>query len=474
MTQPALPWKLLEATTESITDSAPRERPTIHLGRRAFLWLLCGLSPLIILPHAEHLSASLLSLCINAVIVVLFAVDLARARRAEVHVSRHLPSDFRLGRAERVFLRLENRSPRALRIRLLDLPPDTIASRREILEALLPAHQSLEHTVHVVPQTRGRAVWEPAALRLETRWGLAAIQRSVCCATTIRVVPAFHKARISRAQKRDDVGVISQRTRSAQGTEVESLREYVQLDSLRSIDWKATSRRLRPMTRQYQAEQNQTLFLVLDASRTMAAPIHAANHSQDSAAPRPPTHFDMAVQSALELSAAALDAGDRVGLLVYGDARLNLTMPQSGRKQLARLVEQLTYLHAQPTQLAVRRMLIDLTGQLKRRALVVFFTDLENEAHAAQLCAHASMLTKRHLTVCVSLQDAATSHLARATPHTDAEVFQKAAAIDLLNDRERIARRLELRGIRVLQADAERLAPRLLKHYLHVKHRTLL
>jgi uncharacterized protein (DUF58 family) len=186
------------------------------------------------------------------------------------------------------------------------------------------------------------------------------------------------------------------------------------------------------------------------------------------------TRFDVAVESALALADGALRAGDRVGAIVYGEGRKRLIAPGRGHAHYLRLLDALGSEHAEPVHLDVRGLLAELERHAKRRALIVVLTDLENETHGAALLEHASMITRRHLGVCVSLQDAYTAQQVAHAPESDAEVYHQAAAIDLLEEREELRTRLEKRGIVVIEADARGLARALLDHYLSVKLRARL
>lgn len=456
----------LAAQADADVLALPERRRT-RLGGRAFAWLAAGLLPAL---FAAPQDAFVGTLAIDLLLVCLFLFDALRLRTAVVRVERRLASRLRVGVPAPRELHVRNESPWVLRLKLRDALPESVRGAESDHHSLtLKVGEAHTLSENLMPLARGAAHLARVAVRAETRLGLAAVHLDAGEPQALRILPALGlEARAQRA-RRDELGGMAQRLKRApQGSELESLREYVSQDPLRAIDWKATARRHRPVTRLYQPERSQTLWLVIDASRTMAQPVGERTTPRD-ATPLTKSRFDVAVESALALADAALHAGDQVGLVVYADACLKLVPPARGRRHAIRLVDALSEVQARPVHLAVRSLLTEMERHARKRSLIVLFTDLENEVHGTAICEHARMLTRRHLAVCVSLQDIVVGRRAQLTPDTAAQVFHKAAAIDLLSDRERLERSLEKRGITVLEADVRGLAPKLLDHYLKVK-----
>lgn len=439
-----------------------RERDRVWLGTRAFLWLSLGIWAALLAPPG--LAFWCVLIC-NALLFALFLDDAARLGRARLHVTRELPSHLRMGSLGQMKLAVHNESAITLRVTLEEDPPDSVRLYPYTARLRLPPGARAEFALEVLPLARGTARFGPVTARLESRLGMAARIRRCTRPDTLRVLPDEPTDRDLDKVRRNELGSLAQRLRRApQGGELESLRDYVEADPLRSVDWKATARRHRPVTRLYRPERSQTLWIVLDASRTMATAIGTAGRGDIEK-----TRFDVAVETALSLADAALRAGDQVGALVYGDGRKRLVPPARGRSQFRRLLDALTDAQPAAVPLHVRGLLAELELRARKRALVVILTDLENETHAQALCAHAHVLTRRHLTMCVSLLDAHTRARAHSPPGSDFDVYQRAAAIDLLHEREELRMRLEKRGVMVLEADVRGLARRLLDHYLQVK-----
>lgn len=448
--------------TLEVTKSAVHRR--LALGSRAYLWLLPGLALALVSPAGLRIA---IVIAYDSFLVLLFGLEALRLMQHEVLAARQLDTRLRALVTSTYRIHLQNPSASRLRLRVRDsAPPEIESEPAEHALVLEPHAQSVvEHTLY--PLRRGRMAFEDLHVRLESRFGLAAVTLRVPAHQEVRVVPDATLERSSAAAgPRRELGEVALRIqRASQGSELESLREYVASDPLRAIDWKATAKRMHPVTRLYQPERSQTLWLVLDTSRTMAAAIGEARASVRGHK----TRCDVAIEALLVLADGALRAGDQVGVLVHGDGLRLLVPPARGRSQFRRLADALVDVHAASVPLDVRGLVAELERRARKRALVVLFTDLGNETHGEALYEHARMLTRRHLALFVSLDDSITRTNAELAPRSDEDVFHRAAAIDLLRERTELTHRLQKRGVLVLEADERGLARLTLERYLEVK-----
>jgi uncharacterized protein (DUF58 family) len=224
---------------------------------------------------------------------------------------------------------------------------------------------------------------------------------------------------------------------------------------MRSIDWKASAKRGRPITRTQQPERSQTLWIVLDASRAMMAPsTSVADTDGDTTCARPPgTRFECALEASLMLACAALVQGDQVGLLVFGRALRLSVPPKRGRAQLFALIEALLNVHPEPCELDAAGLLQAFAEKAPKRSLFVFFSDLDNGTDLEQLAEHAPLLTRRHLAMCVSLTGQGLERLLARAIDSERDVYRKLAAIHLKDERERVRRKLESAGLCVIESE---------------------
>lgn len=435
------------------------------LGSRVFLWALPGLVLSVLLPPSLRVPGVL---ALNALAILTFWIDARRLLRSPLEISREPPprlwvdGDFGIG------IGLTNRSLITLKASVRDEIPAGTSTSTPILEARLAPDLPVTLSYPLSAQVRGKTHFGDLHARIESTLGLAAVDLTVAARCDVRIMPAsFAQRAKQRASLQDDLGQVRARLLRApqSGGELESLREYVAGDALRAIDWNATARRGHPITRVFQPERSQTLWLVLDASRTMATLLREDDGKGRGARSR----FDLALEVALDLAHRALGVGDQVGAIVYAERRLIRINPGRGRAHERVLLDALSVAMPDFVQLDVRGLVAELERSAKKRSLIVLFTDLENESHGQLLSDHAPRLQRKHLTMLVSLDDAVTQTLANAPPDNEETAYLQAAAVDQLKERDSLRARLVTRGLTVLEASETRLFPAALDKYLALK-----
>ena len=436
-----------------------------RLGRSVFLWAAPGLVLALVVPNSLRLTVLLLY---NAVLAVVVWLDARRLLAAEFSVQRDAPPRLFVDAEAEIALRIESTATRTLHLTIRDDVPEGLVATPAWLTARLEPQTALSLGYRVLARVRGKKRFGNLHLRAESRLKLAAVDLTIEAASEVRALPASFAARGREARGlRDDLGEVRARLKRApqSGGELESLREYVAGDALRAIDWKATAKRQHPITRVFQPERSQILWLVLDASRTMGTTLR----EEDVHGLGARTRFDLALEAALELAHRALFVGDQVGVLVYAERRVSILPPRRGRAHERVLIDVLSELHADTVQLDVRGLVAELERKATKRSLIVLFTDLDNESHGQLLADHAPLLQRKHLTLLVSLDDSATQSLAQAQPENEDEAYLQAAAADHLHDRAGLSARLTKRGFMVLEASEGRLSTAALDRYLELK-----
>ena len=316
----------------------------------------------------------------------------------------------------------------------------------------------LRLTTPLRPTRRGELRAVGVTVRVRGPLGLAARQATWQVPGSLRSLPPFESRRHlpSRlARLRDLDGRAAVRVRG-QGTEFDSLREYVRGDDVRSIDWRASARNRNVVVRTWQPERDRRVVVVLDTSRVSAGRVDGV--------PR----LDSAMEAALLLAALAARAGDRVDF-VAGDRRVRARRRFTGAGEAVRGLEDamadLEPVIAEADWTALAGAVQSLGRQ---RALVVLLTPLEASAVEEGLLPVLPALTRHHRVVVASVQDPALQEMARRRQDLD-EVYAAAAAEQELARRARTADLLGALGVDVVDAPADRLAPALADHYLALK-----
>ncbi len=437
----------------------------VRLGSRLFFWAMPGLLIALALPSSLRASALLI---FNALLGTATWLDARRLLASSIEVTREAPERLYVDNEVEVQLFVKSAASHALDLKIRDEAPDASIIRPDIMTARLRPAQPLRVTYRLLARARGKKRFGNVHVRLQSKLRLAAVDLTILSAYEVRVLPAAFATR-GHAERslRDDRGEVRARLLRAgqSGGELESLREYVAGDALRAVDWKATAKRRHPITRVFQPERSQTLWLVLDASRTMGT----ALREQDEGGRGARTRFDLALEAALDLAHRALSVGDQVGVLVYAERRIALLPPRRGRTHQRVLIDALTELHPDTVQLDVRGLIAELERKATKRSLIVLFTDLDNESHGQLLADHATLLRRKHITLLVSLDDSITQALANARPEREDEAYLQAAATDQLHERASLSARLKKRGFMVLEASEGRLASAAIGRYLELK-----
>jgi len=320
-------------------------------------------------------------------------------------------------------------------------------------------------TYSVSPRRRGDHSFGDVWIRVGTRIGL--VQRILRYPVTgwVRVMPAAvapGKLPIASYRARErGTGMRAQRWTGA-GRQFESLRDYAPDDDFRSVDWKATARRGKLTTREYQMERSQVILLALDLGRTMVGSAAGA------------VKTDHAINAALSLAQVSAACDDHVGLLTFDAAVRQWLPPRKGRAQLRRLVGALYAADAAKVEADYRGAADHVLRQCRSRSLVVVFTDVWEAGASARLSEELRRIARRHLVLCVGLSDGEVMRQARADPSDRDAVYRQAVALQMLHDRGEAIRHLQARGITVVDSTAERISADLVSRYLEVKRRALL
>ncbi len=397
-------------------------------------------------------------------VALLVALDVLLAPSPRVlRVERAAGATVRLGQASESRLHVHNGSRRTVRGVLRDAwQPTAGASGNRHRLSLAPGDRAVLRTA-LLPRRRGDLRAVGVTVRSRGPLGLASRQRSWEVAGRVRSLPPFESrkhlpSRLARLRELDGRAAVRVR---GQGTEFDSLREYVRGDDVRSIDWRASARSRNVVVRTWQPERDRRVVLVLDTSRTSAGRVGDV--------PR----LDSAMDAALLLAALAARAGDRVDF-VAGDRRVRSRLRSAGARDVAaNLQEAMADLDPVIAEADWDQLAGAVTALGRQRALVVLLTPLEPAAVEEGLLPVLPVLTRHHRVVLASVRDPDLAELAGRHDTIDA-VYDAAAAAQSLGRRRRTAGLLRALGVDVVDADADQLPPALADHYLALKARGLL
>ena len=379
-----------------------------------------------------------------------------------VKVERTVDSRLSVGAASGVSLRITNLSPRDLEIRVRDGAPLALNPDRHRIEISIDVNSAVELEYSVRPNRRVTYLFDDTWVELRGRVGLARRQHRVPCVTPISVVPDIRALRAwdlaARRAMTRETGFRAMR-RIGEGSEVERLREYLPGDDNRRIDWKATSRRQRPITREMETERRRHVVFMVDCGRWMTQPVDRL------------LKVDHALNAALLAAHVADRAGDLTGVLTFSDRVLSWIPPSAGRAHQARLLEELHTTPAEPIEPSFPTAFRLLATRQTRRSLIVLFSDFGDPSTSEELRKTLPVLSRRHLVLCIHLLDPGIEDLATARPETLHDVNCRAIAHKLRHQRRRTLDGLRAHGAHVLEARAGELTAGVVNRYLDLKGR---
>jgi uncharacterized protein (DUF58 family) len=440
------------------------KRLSFGFGRRFFLLTLLGI--LWTIPAFWDIRFLLVMAAWDACAIIAWAVDLARLPQPErLVVERSWSGAVSLSNNAEVTLEVRNQSRSYVACHLIDDVPRSMISTPPTLEINARANDSSSATYTVRPLERGDVTLGAVYLRYQSgshfaeRWARAELKQ------TVRVFPDLEDAKrqniyLSRARQIElERRLIRQR---GVGREFESLREYHQGDEFRNICWTATARRGKHVTKLFQVERSQAVWIVMDAGRLLRARVGELSK------------LDLSVNAALSLAQIALYSGDRTGLLVYGRNIQQRVGLGRGLSHMRAIMESLASVHEEVAEADHLRAASVLMQLQKQRALIIWITDLADTSMTPEVIESASRILSKHLLLFTVIAQTDLNDLAARTPENVDDMYEIAAAQEMVHRRETLIGKVRNKGAMALEIAPSKLTATLVNQYLEVKERNLI
>lgn len=363
-----------------------------------------------------------------------------------------------LGTWSRVELTLHNHYRYPLSLQIYDHHPEQVIQHELPIKTNIPARNWVKLQYQIKPVARGPARFEKLQIRFDSALGFW--QKNVLqpLYSEIRTYPNFSSVMkytlLATDQRLNQMGILRKRRRG-EGLDFHQLREYRDGDSLRQIDWNATARTRKLISRDYQEERDQQVIFMLDCGRRMLA--------QDGEL----SHFDHTLNAVLLLSHVALRQGDAVGLMTFSghDRWLPPKKSIASVNAILNVIYDLqpSLLSPDYTQAAMRLM-----NKQKRRALIVLLTNLRDEDES-ELIPALHLMRKRHLVLVASLQESSINAMLNAEVRGFNSALEYAAAQQYLNYRREAHQKVERQGVLAFDVEPSRLPIHVVNRYLEIK-----
>ncbi|QOR69732.1 DUF58 domain-containing protein [Ruania alkalisoli] len=420
---------------------------------RTVLLVLLGAVPVLLVPQVTTVAVW------AAAVVVLVALDtLLAAATGALEVERRTAGAVRRGEQVESVLTVTNLGRRTLRGLVRDAWQPTAGATGNRHRLRIRPEEAQRVRTPLRPTRRGDVRADRVTVRSYGPLGLAARQSSREVPGIVRVLPEFASrrhlpSRLARLREMDGRTAVNVR---GQGTEFDSLREYVVGDDVRAIDWRATARRSEVVVRTWRPERDRRVLIVLDSSRLSAARLGDA--------PR----LDASIEAALLLTALAIKAGDRVDLLAVDSSVQARVRGTHGPAVMAAMADALSQVTPSLVEPDWARITQEVRDTLSQRALVVLLTGVEAGATETGMLPAVATIARDHQVIVGSATDPAAEEL-RSARETSADVFDAAAAERTDLEREALATRMQRGGSEVVERVPEALPPAIADTYLALK-----
>ena len=338
------------------------------------------------------------------------------------------------------------------------------ASPEEMVRTQLRPGQDAQARFPLAPKRRGRISIDAIWVRWHGPLALVEFVRRVEISRSIDVVPNVRGVRSSTLDffSREALFGNKVQQEKGEGSEFDALRDYVLgLDS-RFIDWKHSARHRKLLCKEFRIERNHPIVLAFDTGHLMIEPVDGL--------PR----LDHAINAGLLLAWISLQGGDLVGLFGFDEVLRHYQQPRRGVSNFSHLLRATAGLDYHHTETNFTLGLAELNARLKRRALVVLFTEFIDTVTAELLVESMARIARQHVVVFVTLRDAVLHGFADAAPDRFEDVARAVVAYDFLRERDKVFERLTRLGVHCLDVPSRGLPIGLINRYLLIKQRGLI
>lgn len=401
----------------------------------------------------------------NVVLAVLFAVTLLDillvfSSKEPLEITREVNERLNLGDDNSVRLEVTNKTPQPISYRLVEGYPVEMQDRSSEYSGILLPGSSREYNYNFKPGTRGEFEFGNVFVMIRSMFFMASRSMTIPLKQTIHVYPSVVQMKrfelmVFQQQKTSDG--IKKIRRLGNNSEFEQIKTYVQGDELKTINWKATSRRYELMVNQYQEEKSQSIYCIIDKSRNMQMEFDDLSL------------LDYSINSSLVFSNIALRKGDKAGLITYSDKIGTMLAADRSAGQMRRIQESLYNQRTHFKEASFELLYQSIRKSVKSRSLLVLFTNFETEFSMRRALPMLRQLNKKHVLVIVFFENSELQELAYRPSRSINEVYQAAVAERMMSLKSRIARELRQNGIQTVLTLPKDLSINTINKYLELK-----
>lgn len=433
---------------------------SLHLTR--FFFLTAGIGIALVggaffVPFLGIIGKTVLLVLLFALILDVLLVNLYKE---PIRVQRKFQERMNLGDENKVVVSVLNQTAQPLQVGIYEGYPLFMQKRATVWSTVLLPKKTRDFNYSFTPTERGEYEFRDVVIFVRSSLFLAQRRIVIPLIERIEVYPSVLQ------MKQYELKVFNQQTlsqgikkvrRIGNTSEFEQIRNYVQGDDLRTVNWKATSRKNELMVNQYQEERSQPVYCVIDKSRPMQLAFHKM------------TMLDYAINSTLVFTNIALRKGDRAGLITFSDKMGSIVPAERNQGQLRRILESLYNQKTLFKEGNFELLYQTIRKQVKTRSLLLLYTNFESEFAMRRALPMLQRLNKRHVLVVIFFQNNELQELAQQPVHTHKELIEATVADKMSNVKWNIARELRQNGIQTILSKPEDLSINSINKYLELK-----
>ncbi|MGN8226385.1 DUF58 domain-containing protein [Gracilimonas sp. BCB1] len=399
--------------------------------------------------------------------VIVFGIDLVLlfSRTEPVSGSRIVPQRLSNGDENTIRIQLTNQLNFTAWAEIIDEIPHQFQIRDFSISTSLPSGMEKEFTYELRPTERGEFDFGNINVFMNTRIGFVRRKFSIAASKTVPVYPSFIQMRkfemYAISNRLTDIGIKKIR-RVGHTMEFDQIKEYVQGDDVRSINWKATARANDLMVNQYQDERSQNVINVIDMGRVMKMPFDGLHL------------LDYAINTSLVISNIALIKEDKAGLVTFSNNDSVVVKPEKKRTHIQRIQEALYNLNTNFLESDYERLVVSLRKHVNQRSLVLLYTNFETFSSMERQLPYLQRIAKDHLLVTIFFENTEMTKLLHEDSKTIGQIYTKTVAEKFTFEKKQIVKALNQRGIQTILTPPKELSVNAINKYLELKARGLI
>lgn len=401
------------------------------------------------------------------VLLILTVLDglLLFANKTPIKAKRTIEARLNLGDETSIGLTVKNKGNQPYRITVFDEPPYAMQARDLIFYGFVKAGNEEHFSYTFKPTERGEYEWKNIHVFVRSIVNLLERRIIVEAPQKVLVYPSVLQMKnfefLIFNQQTQQRGIKKIR-RLGHNNEFEQIKNYIQGDDIRTVNWKATSRRSELMVNQYQAQRSQSVYAVIDKSRSMEHRFEGL------------TLLDHAINSTLIFSNVALKKGDKIGLVSFSHKLGTQIAPNLGKRQLQRILDALFAQKTEFKEANYSLLYQSLRKTIPFRSLLMLYTNFETELAMHRALPMLKSINKKHVLVVIFFKNTDLNDELTKNPTTARELYVSTLAEDVINTKKRIAKELNRHGIQTVLTAPNELNIDTLNKYLELKSKGMI